>query len=428
MTAHKHLKARIRARMAQTGESYVTARRHVVGEPATTVDHGYRLRGGIHPDTAAIANVLAHHGVTAGHTGEPLSEAMVLGVGGGLGAGYILWEFEAHGSPTLVLGYRNRWQYPARWMRATLERLRVPASHHETGGARAAGAQLDAALAAGRPALATIDRQSIGYWHLPAEMEGRGGYPVVVYGEAGGRMRVDDRGLAPLTVAREVLDAARARVGSYKHRLCVIEPDREVLGADELRTAVRAGLVDAAEHLAGASDSFGLPAWRKWSRTMSGTRNAKAWPRVFAEQHGLAGALLSIYEGIEPVGLDGGHLRGLYADFLDEAAALLEDPRLARAAVAWRAAGGLWHELAELVLPPGRIRELLVDVHANVVERGDEGAEDAATAAAELWELRAAMDATPPLGEDQVPELFGAIGERLAAIYEAETEAAALVT
>ena len=51
----------------------------------------------MHPDTAAVANVLAHHGVVAGHTGEPLSEAMVLGIGGGLGAGYILWEFEAHG-------------------------------------------------------------------------------------------------------------------------------------------------------------------------------------------------------------------------------------------------------------------------------------------------------------------------------------------
>ena len=37
---------------------------------------------------------------------------MVLGVGGGLGAGYILWEFEAHHTPTLVLGFRNQWQYP----------------------------------------------------------------------------------------------------------------------------------------------------------------------------------------------------------------------------------------------------------------------------------------------------------------------------
>ena len=98
MTARKHLKARIRARMAKTGERYVTAHRHVVGEAdPPVVDHGYRLRGGVHPDTAAVANVLAHHGVVAGHTGEPLSEAMVLGIGGGLGAGYILWEFESRG-------------------------------------------------------------------------------------------------------------------------------------------------------------------------------------------------------------------------------------------------------------------------------------------------------------------------------------------
>ena len=436
MTARKHLKARVRARMAQTGERYVTARRHVAAatdrgeEPAATAlappvsDHGYELRGGIHPDTAAVANVLAHHGVTAGHTGEPLSEAMVLGVGGGLGAGYILWEFQAHGSPDLVLGFRNRWQYPARWMQATLERLAVPAAHHETGGARTAARQLDAALAAGRPALVTIDRQSVGYWHLPPELEGRGGYPIVAYALDGDRVHVDDRGLAPLTVARATLDAARARVGSYRHRMCVIEPDRDEIPADMLRAAVRAGLADAAEHLAVTSDSFGLPAWRKWSRMLTATRGAKAWPVVFADRRGLAGALLSAYEGIEPVGLDGGHLRGLYADFLDEAAELLDDDHLTRAATAWREAGERWHALAEAVLPPGRLRELLVDVHAAVVERGDDGAEEAAAAATELWRTRARLDETPP-DDESIATLFAEMAELLEAIYAAETAAAA---
>jgi hypothetical protein len=109
MTARKHLKARIRARMARTGEPYVTARRHVVGEAEEPrLDHGYRLRGGVHPDTSAVANVLAHHGVIAGHTGAPLTEAMVLGIGGGLGAGYILWEFAKHNLKHPILGYRNR--------------------------------------------------------------------------------------------------------------------------------------------------------------------------------------------------------------------------------------------------------------------------------------------------------------------------------
>ncbi|MFD0478826.1 hypothetical protein ACFQ0B_69570 [Nonomuraea thailandensis] len=37
MTDHKHLKRRVRERMARTGESYTTALRHVAGRaPATT--------------------------------------------------------------------------------------------------------------------------------------------------------------------------------------------------------------------------------------------------------------------------------------------------------------------------------------------------------------------------------------------------------
>ena len=412
MTARKHLKARIRARMAQTGERYVTAHRHVVGEadPVMT-DHGYALRGGVHPDTAAVANVLAHHGVACGHTGEPLSEAMVLGIGGGLGAGYILWEFESRGGAILVLGFRNRWQYPDRWMRAVLERLAVPAGHFETGGARTAARQLDEALAAGRPALATIDLQSIGYWHLPPEMDGRGGNPIVVYAIEGDVVHVDDRFVGPRTVSREVLDAARARVGSYRNRLCVIEPDCAELPVEVLRDAVRAGLADAAEHLSASSDSFGLPAWRKWARMMTGA-GAKAWPRVFASGRGLAGALLSTYEGIQPVGLDGGHLRGLYADFLDEAAALLEEPALAEGAAAWREAAARWHALAELALPEGRLRELLAEVHGTVVEGGD-----ASSPAAELWELRRSEAPVDP------GELFPAMAELLEGIYEAECAA-----
>jgi len=417
MTTRKHLKTRIRERMARTGERYVTARRHVVDAlPADAVDHGYRLRGGTHPDTAAVVNVLAHHGVVAGHTGEPLTEAMALGVGGGLGAGYILWEFKAHGTATLVLGFRNRWNYPDRWMRSLLERLEVPATHLETGGARAAAKSLDDALAAARPALVTIDLQSVGYWHLPPELEGYGGYPIVVYAIEGDRVHIDDRGLAPRVIERATLDAARARVGSYKHRLCVIEPSRRELGVDVLRSAVRAGLADAVEYLSASSDSFALPAWRKWARMMTG-RDAKAWPRVFASGQGLAGALLSTYEGIQPVGLYGGHLRGLYADFLDEAAALLEDPAPAEAAVAWREAATRWQALAELVLSFDRVRELLAEVHTTVVEGGD-----ATAPAAELWELRRSLDATAPVAQDA---LFPAIGDALEGIYEIERGAVA---
>ncbi|HET9556455.1 MAG TPA: hypothetical protein VFS70_04895, partial [Actinomycetota bacterium] len=116
MTAHKHLKERIRARMARTGESYTTARRQVLNALPPSE---YQLLGGLHPDAHAIAGVLANRGLLHPGTGQPLSEAMVLGVGGGLGAGYILWEFKAHDLRSLVFGFHNSWQYPDRWARKT---------------------------------------------------------------------------------------------------------------------------------------------------------------------------------------------------------------------------------------------------------------------------------------------------------------------
>ena len=112
MTSQKQLKARVRARMARTGESYTTARRHVAGPAAPVpVEHaGYRLRGGVHPVSAALAAVLAHHGVRAG--GGELSEALVFGIAGGPGAGYILWEF-AHDDSRVVTVHElaHQWFY-----------------------------------------------------------------------------------------------------------------------------------------------------------------------------------------------------------------------------------------------------------------------------------------------------------------------------
>lgn len=420
MTTHKHLKAKIRARMATTGERYVTARRHVLQSPATDghSDRGYRLRGGVHPDSAALSNVLAHRGVE-------LSEPMTLGIGGGLGAGYILWEFEMRRQErTVVVGFRQAWQYPQRWVEGTLERLGIPYATHATGSGRKAADQLNEALSAGSPALAWIDSQVIGYWRLPAFRQCHSGYPVTVYAQAGERFHVDDRNLAPLTVSADVLAAARARVPSYRHQLIVPAP-KDPLEPTRLREAVREGLRSQVEHLSQRSDSFSLPAWRKWSRMLTDTRNAKAWPRVFADGRGLAGALLDAYQGIEPLGLEGGHLRGLYADFLDEASEALEEPVLATLSKDWRAVGAQWHELAEATLPRtvpefAALRDDLSAVFEAVVADGDSGVEEAGSAAARLWGLRDRLN--DGVDFDPAPVLSD-LSERLAEIYSAEVKA-----
>jgi hypothetical protein len=427
MTAHKHLKERIRARMARTGESYTTARRHVLN---ALPPEEYRLTGGVHPDTHVIAGVLANRGLLDPDTGRPLSEAMVLGVGGGLGAGYILWEFKAHDLRTLVFGFRNSWQYPDRWATKTCRRLGVPAAVHETGSTSRAEQELGSAVGQGVPAIVWADQQLLGYRHLPAWLEGYGGHPVTVYGidDDAGTALVDDRNTAPLTVPLDALAAARARVGSYRHRLLVLDAPAAELDSDRLRTAVRDGLAEQVEHLSKRSDSFSLPAFRKWARLLTGSGNAKAWPKVFADRVSLFDACLSVYENLEPAaGSGGGNLRGLYAQFLEEAAGLLDAPTLSGTAGAYREAAARWHQVAEVALPAGRepfaeARRLTDRLQAEV-ERGDGGRRDAAATAARPWALRDRWRPRFPGDDADVEVLLADLAAAVGAACEAEEAA-----
>jgi len=427
MTSDKRRKARIRSRMAKTGERYTTARRHYVGAPPEERrDLGYALRSGQDPDSAALASVLRHHGVT-GPDGVPLSEALMFGVMGGLGAGYILWEFAAHNSATLTLGFSNQWQYTARGIRAALDRLGIAVDEHATGGATGAARRLDAQIDAGRPALIWPDRQILGHWHLPPYLEGGGGHTVVVYGRRDGRFHIDDRTLAPLTVPVDDLHRARARVGSYRNLLLDPRPAPGPLEPDHLRAAVIAGIDECVRHLSARSTSFSLPAWRKWGRLMTDQRNAKAWPRVFADGTGLVGALMSVWEGTSQSGMTGGHLRDLYADFLDEAARLL-DADFSAAATALREAARQWGVLADIAAGPQQagfatLRELTATVREAVAARGDAGRDEAGVAADELWRRREAADATCPLDDDTRAAVFARMGETLQAIHDIETGA-----
>ena len=443
MTTDKAFKRVVRARMAKTGERYSAARRTILGtataderRPSANIADdaatpGYRLRGGLHPETATLANVLANQGVVSGLTGQPLTEAAILGIGGGLGAGYILWEFKSHGGPVLTLGFRNLWQYPwiTGWTGKTLERLRIEFDDHETGGAKTARAALDARLDAGQPVIAAVDLQSIGYWGLPVAMSGQWGHTVVVFGrDAGGAYLVDDRGQAPFHLSPDVLAAARGRIGTFKNRIIGLRTTPGPIPEDRLRTAIRAGLEDQVAHLRAPSDSFSLPAWRKWARLLTDTRNAKAWPRVFAGGHGLFGSLLGLLEGVDgDVGPGGGNLRELYAASLDEAAVALDIPALNDAARAWRGVADQWEELADAAVPPdldGAAEAVdAVETLHDAVRAGEPGRARVTAASEITWAIRQRYVDEFPLSDERVALIFADLGDRVAAIYAAEVDA-----
>lgn len=427
MTRQKHLKERVRARMLKTGESYTAARRRVVaGRSETeTLAGGYTLRGGTHPDTAALSNTLANAGVTSG--GRPLTEELILGIGGGLGAAYILWQFTGR-HPIVTLGFRNQGQYPERWLVKTCRRLGIEPTVHETSGHVTAMRTLREALSSDGPRpLAWIDAQEIGYWHFPERFSGMGGYPVVVIEERDGRFLIDDRNSATMSVDEATLRASRGRVSSYRNRLVTLEAPTQV-PTHALADAIGAGLEEQVRHLESDSDSFSLPSWRKWARMVTDTKHKKGWANVFADQQGLFGVLLTIYESIEASGFGGGSLRGLYAGFLDTAADLIDRPALGQVSAVYRDLDRQWVELAERVAPSdqeafSRARELIDSLHEQVLDGGDAERPAAQKTAKELWRLRDARDGGPLFDADTFEGFLQELSGDIHALYEAERNA-----
>ena len=89
------------------------------------------------------------------------------------------------------------------------------------------------------------------------------------------------------------------------------------------------------------------------------TRNAKGWP------HGVRRRPRDRelrWPRSTPARPGGAHLRGLYADFLDEAADLLARPGLRDSRPhAWREAAAAWDVIVDTALPPGDELRALID-------------------------------------------------------------------
>src|SRR5688500_11428829 len=97
MTRQKHLKALVRARMEKTGESYASARRQIVtqvsSQTSSTQEQFPRHLPGSIPAATGLRVLLANAGIRAPHTRQPLTEAMVFGIAGGIGAGVFAFHY-----------------------------------------------------------------------------------------------------------------------------------------------------------------------------------------------------------------------------------------------------------------------------------------------------------------------------------------------
>ena len=181
MTAHKHFKQRIRARMEKTGERYAAARRYVL----TTID-GDTLPSPVHfpgtvPATTAMRVLLTRAGVRAPHTGRPFSEAMLFGIAGGIGIGVASFVYQTADVATLYLAGRHLWWDDAAYLRAGLERFGIAPAILETGSSRLADENLRAMLDQYGACIAWVDLAELPHRAMPAEWSGGGYHVITVY-------------------------------------------------------------------------------------------------------------------------------------------------------------------------------------------------------------------------------------------------------
>jgi hypothetical protein len=422
MPKDKDFKRLVRARMGKTGEAYTAARAHL--RPAG--DHRPDPLRGRHPDTAAMARLLAAIGVGDPGSGRPLTEAAALGISGGIGFAYFVFEYED--LTTLFLGGRiNPFVLRHDPTEVGLARLGVPVEVRQTRGPATAERQLRAALDRGRPVIATVDMARLHYRGMPPELCGMTPQDVLVELRDGEPVLWD---LAPVPVPLTWAELAEARAGirSARHRLVIAG---EPAGPVDLGGAAAAGI---AETWAGMYEppmrNFGLPGLAKWADLLADTHDAKGWTRLLAPPGHQFQLLTGMYDWIETAGTGGGLFRGMYAEFLEGAAGPLGRPELAKLAGQYRELAGAWTGLARAAVAGGgpllgRAAELLTAKRRLVEERAGEAARELAAIQADLAALAREADHPQPLDARALAVLLADLRERVLDLAEAEEAAAA---
>jgi hypothetical protein len=271
---------------------------------------------------------------------------MVAGLAGGIGFMYFSFSYAGH-LPTMTIVPRS---HPRPFVAGALERSGVPHRTTETASAAKAARELDGALDAGRTPICTIDRSGLAHQVWADALPGAEPYDVVVAGRRGDVLLLDDERLTPVEVPADAFAAARAAHRKSRHRMIVVEP---AAGSVDLGPAIRVSVAVTVHDLTedvmpnNFAGNFGLRGLAKWSEALADRRTKTGWARLFDSGPAHGHALRRLYDCLTFDHSSPGAMRPLYADFLAEAADVLDDPALREAAGRYAEAGELWSAIAD---------------------------------------------------------------------------------
>ena len=360
MVQNKHFKARIRGRMAKTGESYTAARRQLLATstaaPATAAGllPGYRPQAtATQRDAGLWARVLAHAGVVDPLTREPFSEAMLAGLAGGIGFMMFTFEYQEVTTATVVTRF-----HPGPYVGNLIARSGAAIEQQTTGSPAVARTRLESALDTGAAVVVrlTPSRLTTG---TVSEYEESADF--VVAGRSEGGYLIDDGGGRVEACGPAELAAARAGRKTDKHWQAHVA-GTGTGNTDEHETHVRSAIRDTAEALLNThgqggiperfSRNFGINGIRTWADRLRDTRTRKGWPAMFADDQRRFLALAQIQGFLAGDEWSGtGALRPLYARFLEEAAEIDGLAALREVAPLYDALGTGWDGLADMIDP-----------------------------------------------------------------------------
>lgn len=377
--------------------------------------------------TGYLTNALAYQGVTAPHTGKPYTETLLMGINGGLCAGYFSFEYK---------GYLPHVHFLTRYLfdeepGKVFERLAIPMHVQQTKDSVKGAANVVNALASGKPAIVWADVVMLDY--MTFNPSGITDYwlvmPLLVYGyEHGGEVNIADRACVPLTASAETFTAARAKIGKTKNRMMTIDAPNP----DKLPDAVRGGIqacidIFLREPPVGSKSSFGLDAYQKWAKLLE-TKAKESWAVRFAPGARMYNGLTTTYLSIEDYFTGGRGARHIYADFLDEAAIILDKPALRDVGSIFREAALEWDALASALLPDEvplfrEARELMDRNYHLFLEQGNASIEERRANNARAKELEQIAATDFPLSDAEAAAMRAHIRDRVLAIHDVEKRA-----
>lgn len=386
----------------------------------------YHQFDGLHFTSGYPHNVLAYQGALAPHTGKPYSEALIMGINGGICAGYFSFEYEGYDPHLHFLTYYPFMDEPG----AVFERLAIARNTQQTTNPQKAVANVWNALAEGKPAVVWADIATLGYTELiQGDPDVYMVMPVVVYGYDSEGVHLADRARVALVIPAATFEAARARIKKYRFRMMTLGmPDASRLpGAVEagIRSCISIFTEDPPVGGKKARPNFGFNAYTRWANLLVNTKDAAGWPNRFAPGRRMVNGLMSAYKYLE-LYFTGGHGgRGVYADFLDEAAVILNRPALREVAGQFRACAARWDELTMALLPDTvaplkQARELMRRDYELFLNEGIGSLAKRQQIQRDLAALKADLGTHFPLSEAEAKSLREGLRDRVLAIYDAE--------